>query len=442
ELELREGLAVRDLAGEVHALAELEGALEPLLLGHRLVEEERRRADREEVALEVRAEHLGVDLHHRPLGAAADGVAIADLLDGALGEEPRERLVEDLVEGRVRAVHELVLERAAELLDARPQRALRDARAVAHEQRGRDERARHEEVDEVVLVVVEREPPLVEDGVDRLLAGLVTLDELGVEEELERLVDHLLADGAGRVRDRGGDARALALELAEEADAHRLEIGATHAAPAMREEGGGDERGRRDDGDGVDLVGHAVRDALHERAPRGGGELVGAVAIEAVLEARLLHELVEAEHLAELHVEAAVARAEDRGGLEEPADVLLLLLLAGELAHVGLLLDDALVADADGHEAHLLAAEHEHGVDQHGEQAEFGREELARARAPALEEEPDAVALDEELAHVRVDEGRVELLPLEAAADEEGAAAAEDGAGREEAQVLARRDEG
>src|SRR5690606_19925694 len=161
ELELRERLAVCDLAREVHALAELERPLVPLLLGHHgLVEEQGARADREEVALEVRAEHLRVDLDHAARLAWRDREASALLHDGALLEEGGERLVEDLVEGRVDPVHELVLEGAAQLLDASAKRALRDARAAPDEEGCRNQRARHEEVDEVVLVVIEREPAL------------------------------------------------------------------------------------------------------------------------------------------------------------------------------------------------------------------------------------------------------------------------------------------
>src|SRR5699024_926789 len=63
------------------------------------------------------------------------------------------------------------------------------------------------------------------------------------------------------------------------------------------------------------------------------------------------------------------------------------------------------------------------------------------SRAATLDEELDAVAFDEELPHIGVDEGRVEPLPAEAPADEKRAAAPQDRTERKEAEVLAGGDE-
>ena len=88
----------------------------------------------------------------------------------------------------------------------------------------------------------------------------------------------------------------------------------------------------------------------------------------------------------------------------------------------------------------VLFSSAERGVDDHVEEAELRREELAGARAAALEEELDGEAVADEPANVGVDDGGVEAIALEAPADEEGAGAPEDGPDREEREVVARRD--
>ena len=56
----------------------------------------------------------------------------------------------------------------------------------------------------------------------------------------------------------------------------------------------------------------------------------------------------------------------------------------------------------------------ERGVDHHVEQADLGRQELAGARAAALEEELDGEAVAHEPADVGVDDGGVEPVAAEA----------------------------
>ncbi|MEZ4249014.1 MAG: hypothetical protein R3B99_12320 [Polyangiales bacterium] len=236
-----------------------------------------------------------------------------------------------------------------------------------------------------------------------------------------------------------GDARALATQRREQ---HRRTFDqrrARDASTLVHEQRGRDERGRRHHRHAVDLVGHAVADALHQRAPFGRRDVLAA--LRALFPERPLQDVVEAQHLAELHVEPAVLRPEHLRGLQQSADVLLLLLAAAELVHVAALFDDALVADAHRHEEDLLAPELQRGVDHHRQQAELRREQLARARASALDEELEREALDDQPAHVGVDEHGVELLALERPADEERAAPPEDRAEREEREVVARGDE-
>ena len=71
----------------------------------------------------------------------------------------------------------------------------------------------------------------------------------------------------------------------------------------------------------------------------------------------------------------------------------------------------------------------------------LGAQQLARARAAALDEDLDVMAIEQQPAHVRVDDRAVQLLALEAAADEERAAAPQDRAERKEAEVVARGDQ-
>ncbi len=149
----------------------------------------------------------------------------------------------------------------------------------------------------------------------------------------------------------------------------------------------------------------------------------------------------ERQRLAELHAEAPVAADERVERLHEAPHALLLLLAAGELAHERLLLDEALVADADRAEAGRARRHAERGVDHEREEPQLGRQELARARAAAFEEELEGRAVLDQPAHVGVDHRAVEAVAGELAADEEGAGAPQDRAYRQEVEVVARRDD-
>ena len=300
-------------------------------------------------------------------------------------------------------------------------------------------------------MVLERDPALLGDRVDRLLvdrarrparrrrglprAPIVDdLEQARVAEEPQRLVQRLLPELPVAVQHRIGDARSEPLERREHLRhaAHQLPVG--DAAPAVGHERGRAERRGRDHRRAVDLVGHPVRDPLHQRpalrrrqsalvglerlAPRG---LVAGGVVDPREVTGLADQALERHHVAELQVEAAVLRAEHAPGAEQPADALGRLLAARLLVHVRLLLDDPLVADRHRHERDLAIAELQRRVDDHREDPELRRQELAGARAPALDEELEVVALDEDRADVGVDERGVELLALEAAADEERA---------------------
>ena len=85
--------------------------------------------------------------------------------------------------------------------------------------------------------------------------------------------------------------------------------------------------------------------------------------------------------------------------------------------------------------ARVRAVVVERRLDHHAEQAQLGRQQLAGARAAALDEELDVERLAQQLAHVGAEDRAVELVALEDAAQEEGAAAAEEEAERPEGQV-------
>src|SRR5690606_28217243 len=128
---------------------------------------------------------------------------------------------------------------------------------------------------------------------------------------------------------------------------------------------------------------------------------------------------------------------------DQAADVLLLLLTAGELAHVLALLDHALVADRYRTEVDLArppsaVGRAEHGVDDDREQPELRRQQLASTRSRALEEELERPAVEHAPAHVGVDDRGVESVAAETATYEEGPAAPKDRAERKEGQVVAR----
>ena len=136
------------------------------------------------------------------------------------------------------------------------------------------------------------------------------------------------------------------------------------------------------------------------------------------------------------HVHRPVALPQHRARLRiSAAQRLLLLLGADQLALVRLLLDDAAVVDRHRHEVEIAAHAVDEGADDRRQHAELRREDLSGPAAPAFDEELLRVALADQEGEVLAEHRLVELVALEAAADEVGAGAAEQRPERPERQV-------
>ena len=141
------------------------------------------------------------------------------------------------------------------------------------------------------------------------------------------------------------------------------------------------------------------------------------------------------ERLAEADVDVPVAAAQPAHHAQEPAEALARLraaaLLGGVVAHVG----DLVVGDRDRDQEDVLALGAPVGVDHVGEQSEARRQQLAGARAAALDVPLEREALLDQVVDVVVQHELVDLVVAEAAADEEGAAAPHQRPDREEVHV-------
>ena len=149
----------------------------------------------------------------------------------------------------------------------------------------------------------------------------------------------------------------------------------------------------------------------------------------------------EGDRLAEGDVHRTEAPLEILPRPQEPEHALLGLLAAIQLLDHPRLLDQPLVAHRDRDEEEVLAAGFQERVDVPGEHAQPRREGLARARAPALDEE----LLGEALAHEVSDVGPEDLLVegiVEGLAQEERAHVPEQVPEGAEGHVLAGRDVG
>ena len=101
---------------------------------------------------------------------------------------------------------------------------------------------------------------------------------------------------------------------------------------------------------------------------------------------------------------------------------------AGKFADIGRPFHDALVADIDRHEDERPVVAADEARDGHAEDAGLGRQRASGAAAPALDEVLDRKAARQHQMQILVEDCGVERLPLETATQEEGTAAAQDGA--------------
>eukprot|EP01136_Pigoraptor_vietnamica_P012207 Opistho-1_new@51879 len=148
--------------------------------------------------------------------------------------------------------------------------------------------------------------------------------------------------------------------------------------------------------------------------------------------------------LGEPHVDATEAARQHRPRAHESAGGLLRLGDTEQFRGVEVRLDDPVIADADGEDAHVGNGAFHHGLRDLREHSEARAEGLARPRARPLHEKFDRVrrALDVE-ADVLGKDGAVEDVVVETAPDEERAAVSEKSRdGSHAKEILARANDG
>ena len=191
-------------------------------------------------------------------------------------------------------------------------------------------------------------------------------------------------------------------------------------------------------GGAVDVDLDAVGDVLDRGVEPGRLFVgVGAVALAPVRRVFGQH-LVQEDRFAEVHRHLAVVLAQDAGGrLEQGPDGFLFLGLAGQFVEVALALDQLLVADIDRLEHHRAPRRAQEGLERHHDHAALGRQQPARARTAAFDEVLQRKSFRYQLGHVFAQHRGVQRVALDRAADEEGAAAAQDRAQHRHVEVHA-----
>ncbi|MNZ43468.1 hypothetical protein D3C78_610710 [compost metagenome] len=196
-------------------------------------------------------------------------------------------------------------------------------------------------------------------------------------------------------------------------------------------------QGQAVDGGGIVDPGHQQLGQLVD----GGGHPFGALLpANALLPVRhvLAEVAVEGQRLAEVD-EAPAIVAQLAQYAEHLQEALFLLAAALELVVVGVDLHHVLVAQIDGHQGHRPVQPAHHGLQRHSQHPGLGRQQATGAGTATLGEELHRVALGEQQVQIFTEHCAVERVALEGAADEEGAAVAEDGARRPEVEVDAGR---
>ena len=393
------------------------------------------RVHRDQDPLEIRTKQIAQELAQAHARGHRDHVLALAHHDSPADQE-LQHLLDCRLERPAGLEDEFVLEEARQLPRAvehrRPRRPL--AAVAAHRQR--DDRRGDEEMEDGVLVVVERHPPLFDHRVEALPAGFLHLDvPVGAQPEQRALDEARLAQACRRKsrspaphlprgRARAGVERRLVQELRARED---LVLG--HAAPVVAEEDGGDEPDRRQRRRAVD----AGRDPQPQGADESAALLLGMV---LRVHAALREQLCQRDRLAHPDGDAAQPGAQHLGGGEERLRVLLLLLAAEKLLLVAARLGDLLVRDGDRREHHVRADAGEPRLHLQREHPQLGREQLAGARTASLDEELLREAVAQEALHVRLHHRRIHAVALEAAPDEEGAPHAEEAPHRPEVQVV------
>src|SRR2546426_561028 len=312
-------------------------------------------------------------------------------------------------------------ERKLPAVEVEPPADVRAQRAERHlgQERAREQRGDQEEVDRVVLVEVEVDAlggRHVQDAAARVPRPL---DQPAQREQVEALLEARPIVAL----ERGRDPRPLGVQQAGERVRRGEEV--AHAARGARraqERRGADRRGTRHRSI-VHGAQQAEAQALDEAALLLLPLRVAEPGREAL--ARGAEGGVQRDRVRIAHVDRPVAALEHAARAQERPERLALLLLAGDLALVGLLLRNAPVVDGDGHEVEVPPHALDEGVQDCRQHAELRGEDLPRPRPPALDEELLRVALADQEGEVLPEDHLVELVVLEGAAVEDGLQEAE-----------------
>ena len=195
-----------------------------------------------------------------------------------------------------------------------------------------------------------------------------------------------------------------------------------------------DQVDRVGDGGGVDAGDHVAAQIVDGgfKPVRGFVYRQLFVAPAFPVAVQVVHQL---DRLAEVHVHLAEMAAQHLERFHQAAHGLFFLFAAVQFADVGAAFDHLFIADVDRHEGDRLARVAQEAAHRHRQHAGARLQHAAAAAAPAFHEILDGEALGGDAVQVFVEHRRVERVVAEAAAHEEGAATAQDGAHHRQVQV-------
>ena len=276
--------------------------------------------------------------------------------------------------------------------------------------------------------VVRRRQVLVRaDRIDGLEAARVAGDDAVLDELIERAADAVTVVQVEVARRR----QVAAADVVEEVLQRDDDLVDALRAVAAAEERQRHEGRRRDRRHPVDARRHLERELLQRQ--------ILLVGVGLGVGVRRAHDLRQRERVAEPQVDRAVTASQVADDLQEPPEVLALLLRAALLGRVVADVLDLVVRDRDRDQMHVLALAAAVGVDDVREEPEARRQQLARARAAALDVPLEREALLDQVVDVVVQHELVDGVVLERPADEEHAAPAHERPHREEVHVDAAR---
>src|SRR6185437_7661344 len=213
-----------------------------------------------------------------------------------------------------------------------------------------------------------------------------------------------------------------------------LEVRFRKRLPRHGEQDDGEQIDRGDRGGGVDVAHDAAGEVIDGCGdPRRAGVLIERARAPAALVA--VQNGFQRDGLAEVDVHTPEALPELAERLHETEHRFLLLGLAGKLTDVGGAFENALVAEIHGQEDHRPGRIAEEAAHRHGEHPGLRLQQPARAAAAAFDEILDGVAARHDGGQVFHEDDGVEAVAAEFAADEEGAAHAQQPADDGEIEV-------